>query len=59
MNKYGFSTEKIKAFNAQLMKHIITILPGRVRLPTAFGSPYHSRMMQSITLSVSADHMTQ
>jgi hypothetical protein len=43
MNKYGFSTEEIKAFNAQLMKQIITILPGRVRLPTAFGSPYHTR----------------
>jgi len=33
MNKYGFSTEEIKASNAQLMKHIITILPGRVKTP--------------------------
>jgi hypothetical protein len=27
MNKYGFRAEEIKASNAQLMKHIITILP--------------------------------
>ena len=31
MNKYGFSAEEIRASNAQLMKHIFTIFPGRIK----------------------------